>query len=113
MSLIDNAMKAAQREKARREAQRRPSAPLLIPLKAQPSRPSFSSARNIALVAVGVLMVVAALTQYRRVNSNRPPLPLVPALTGAILSEALAADTSSHRTISSADRVARADSAFA
>jgi Tfp pilus assembly protein PilF len=95
MSVITDALKAAQREKSRRESQgvRSTVAPVLVPLRAGP-RPGISwtgVSRNgvLAFSAVAVIVIgVAAVAMMK--NPARSSLPTVPPLTSTILSEALA-----------------------
>lgn len=90
MSLIDQALKAAQREKSRLDAESgRPSAPVLVRLRAQPRQ---DVSRNVLFAGAGTVVTVAVAMLW--LNSTRePPLPSVPAVTSTILTEALTSDT--------------------
>jgi len=90
MSLIDQALKAAQREKSRLDAESgRPLAPVLVKLRAQPRQ---GIDRNHLLLASGAIVTVVAAALW--VNSTREaPLPSVPPVTSTILTEAIASDS--------------------
>ena len=89
MSLIDQALKAAQREKARLDEESgRPFAPVFVRLRAQPRQ---AIDRNHVLLASGVVvMIVAAVVWLRSIRET--PLPNVPPVTSTILTEAIASD---------------------
>jgi Tfp pilus assembly protein PilF len=90
MSLIVNALKTAQRERARRESQgaRASVAPVLVPLRSTP-KTGLDQRRVLVLSIAGVL--VLALGTVALVNRpSKPALPSVPPLTSTILTEALA-----------------------
>jgi len=93
MSVISDALKAAQRERARRESQgpRSSVAPVLIPLRAAP-KASFSLSRPMVFSIAGALVVVASAIALM-MNPTKSSLPAVPPLTSTILTEALAADS--------------------
>lgn len=95
MSVISDALKAAQRERSRRESQgvRSNVAPVLIPLRVAP-KPSFNVSRPVIFAIAGVLVVAASAVALMK-RPTKSALPTVPPLTSTILSEALAADSAS------------------
>jgi len=89
MSLIQDALKTAQREKSRRDSQsERSFAPVLVRLRA---RPESSPNRKYFLAAGGGLIAVVATLIVLRAGKDAP-LPTVPPVTSTILSQALASD---------------------
>lgn len=95
MSVISDALKAAQRERSRRESHgpRSSVAPVLIPLRAAP-KASLSLNRPIVFSIAGALVVTASAVALM-MNPTKSSLPTVPPLTSTILTEALAADSAS------------------
>ena len=90
MSLIDQALKAAQQEKSRLEAESgRPSAPVLVRLRTQPRQ---GVSRNVLFAGTGAVVTVAVAILWLN-STNEAPLPSVPPVTSTILTEALASDT--------------------
>lgn len=90
MSLIDQALKAAQREKSRLDAESgRPLAPVLVRLRAQPRR---GIDRNHLLLASGAIVTMVAAALWLK-NTQEAPLPDVPPVTSTILTEAIASDS--------------------
>lgn len=107
MSLIDDALKAAQRERAQRDSgAARPMAPVLVRLRAQP-RPAVN--RTYILGAAGVIGLVGVMSLLWFQSTREDALPAVPALTSAILSDALADTAAATRPI--VQQAARPDSA--
>jgi Tfp pilus assembly protein PilF len=90
MSLIDQALKAAQREKSRLDEESgRAVAPVLVRLRTQP-RPRIH--RDHLMLAAGVVVTIVAAVLW--INSTREaPLPDVPPVTSTILTEAIASDS--------------------
>ena len=90
MSLIDDALKTAQREKSRLEAESgRPLAPVLVRLRTQPRQ---GIDRNRMLVASGAIVTIVAAVLWLKTTRDAP-LPDVPPLTSTILTEAIASDS--------------------
>lgn len=90
MSLIDQALKAAQREKSRLDEESgRPLAPVLVRLRTQPRQ---GIDRNHILLASGVVMTIVAAALWLR-STREAPLPSVPPVTSTILTEAIASDS--------------------
>ena len=90
MSLINQALKAAQREKSRLDAESgRPAAPVLVRLRTQPGQ---GIDRNNILVASGVFVALVAAVLWVR-STREAPLPDVPPVTSTILTEAIASDS--------------------
>jgi Tfp pilus assembly protein PilF len=88
MSVIIDAVRAAQREKARREGDAGSTvAPVLVRLRAQPRRALNRSYLIAGVGFVGALAVAAVLWVG---FAGEQALPAVPAVTSAILSDALA-----------------------
>jgi len=105
MSLITDAMKAAQRERARRESGAGPQlAPVLVRLRTQPRAPVN---RTHVIGAAGLVGLVVVVTFMWWRISREDALPAVPPLTSAILTDALA-DTGATRPI--VQQAARMDS---
>lgn len=99
MTVIIDALKAAQRERARRNSNAAPAnaAPMLVPLR---SRPVTSQTRRmLVLVGTGIALVALSLGARSLVRSTQNPraLPTVPAITSTILAEALADSNDSGR----------------
>lgn len=90
MSLIDQALKAAQREKSRLDEEGgRAFAPVLVRLRTQPRH---RMDRDHILLAAGVLVTITAAALW--IGSIREaPLPDVPPVTSTILTEAIASDS--------------------
>ena len=89
MSLIDQALKAAQREKSRLDAEAgRTVAPVLVRLRTQPRQ---GIDRNHILIGAGVIATVVAGVLWVRAT-REAPLPNVPPVTSAILTEALTSE---------------------
>jgi tetratricopeptide (TPR) repeat protein len=87
VSLIDDALRAAQREKSRLDAQAgRPFTPVLVRLRSQP-RAGVN--RTYLLAAGAALITLVAVGAWIR-SMRDAQLPDVPPVTSAILSEALA-----------------------
>lgn len=110
MSLIDQALKAAQREKSRLDAEGgRPSAPVLVRLRTQPRQ---GVNRNMLFAGAGTVITVAAAILWLN-STQEPPLPSVPPVTSTILTEALASDFARQPTVTLQDRshASNADSA--
>ncbi len=90
MSLIQDAWKTAEREKARRDSQSgRSFAPVLVRLR---GKPETTPHRKYVLGAGAVLIVLMIGVIAVRIRGDTP-LPTVPPVTSTILSEALASDT--------------------
>ena len=90
MSLSDQALKAAQREKSRLDAESgRPQAPVLVKLRAQPRQ---GMDRNHLLLAAGAIVTVVAAALWLS-STREAPLPNVPPVTSTILTEAIASDS--------------------
>ncbi|HYC53297.1 MAG TPA: tetratricopeptide repeat protein [Gemmatimonadaceae bacterium] len=97
MTLIIDALKAAQREKARRrESPDQSFAPVLIKLRTQPRRQLPRSYLFIGGGAIGVIALSAVLWTQAR---NETALPAVPPLTSAILNDALADSVAASKPI--------------
>lgn len=80
MSLIADALKTAQRERQRREAESasETGAPLVVPLRGK-SAPAFSWLRALSLGVGGAMVVAIVLVGLQvRKSAGRPPLPAVP-----------------------------------
>jgi Tfp pilus assembly protein PilF len=91
VSLIANALKRAQQEKARRESRASGpvSAPVLVPLRGlQPAR--FNWPRTLMLSAGGLAVVTAIALVVARGKGATTPLPTVPPITSTILRDAIA-----------------------
>lgn len=93
MSVITDALKAAQRERARRQSNAVPvdAAPLLVPLRSKPD--SSARPRRMALLSgIGVGLVALSLGARALLQTPTKPgaLPTVPPITSTILAEALA-----------------------
>ena len=91
MSVIADALKAAQRERARRESQGASLssvAPVLIPLRTPP-KPGLNWPRIGMLSAAALLVVVASAVALMK-SPAKSSLPMVPPLTSSIVTEALA-----------------------
>jgi Tfp pilus assembly protein PilF len=106
MSLIADALKTAQREKELRESKgaRLSAAALLIPLK-DPSAP-FDAKRALWVVGASVA-VVAVVLIFRESRQTAPESPALPAVTSAILSEAIADSTTPSMRVQPSPRVAQ------
>lgn len=93
MSVISDALKAAQRERARRESQggQPPFVPVLVHLRSK--APTRGDSRRPILLAGVVAVVLGGAAFVAWKLQSRPALPTVPPLTSTILAEALAADT--------------------
>lgn len=90
MSLIDQALRTAQREKDRLDEESgRPVAPVLVRLRAQPRAPID---RNLILLVSGTLVTIVAAALWLR-STREAPLPNVPPVTSTILTEAIASDS--------------------
>ena len=90
MSLIDQALKAAQREKSRLDEESgRPFAPVLVRLRTQPRQ---TIDRTHILLASGVVVTIVAAALWLR-STRDAPLPSVPPVTSTILTEAIASDS--------------------
>jgi Tfp pilus assembly protein PilF len=90
VSLIDQALKAAQREKTRLDAESgRPVPPVLVRLRAQPRQ---GIERNHLLFASGAVVTIIAATLWLK-STREAPLPNVPPVTSTILTEAIASDS--------------------
>ena len=90
MSLIDQALKAAQREKSRLDAESgRPLAPVLVRLRAQPRQGIDRS--HLLLASAAIVTVAAAMLWL--MSTREAPLPNVPPVTSTILTEAIASDS--------------------
>lgn len=101
MSLIDQALKAAQREKSRLDAESgRPSAPVLVRLRAQPRQ---GVNRNVLFAGAGTAVTVVAAILWLN-STKEAPLPSVPPVTSTILTEALASDTPRVPSVTQQDR---------
>lgn len=91
MSVISDALKAAQRERARRASGGAPTvAPILVQLRSKPH--SGGGHRLLLLSGIGALVLGGAAFAAFQFN-RKPTLPAVPPLTSTILAEALAADS--------------------
>lgn len=92
MSVIHRALKAAQREKSRLDTESgRQFAPVLVRVRT-PQRDT--TRRNQVLTGAGVVVVLAASFLWYR-GSAADPLPDIPAVTSAMLTQALASDSAS------------------
>lgn len=93
MSVITDALKAAQRERARRHSNAAPAntAPILVPLRSRPLSLS-PTRRMVLLVGGGAALIALSLGARSLLRSPGKPsaLPTVPAITSTILAEALA-----------------------
>jgi Tfp pilus assembly protein PilF len=112
MSLIADALKTAQREKELRESKgaRLSAAAVLIPLK-DPSAP-FDAKRALWVVGASVA-VVAAVLVFRESRQAAPKSPTLPAVTSAILSEAIADSATPSVRAQPSPRVAQRGSVYA
>jgi Tfp pilus assembly protein PilF len=90
LSLIDEALKAAQREKSRLDAESgRSSAPILVRLRTQPRQ---NTERTPVLIASGAIVtILAALLWFW--STREDSLPDIPPVTSAILTEAIVSDS--------------------
>ena len=97
MSVISDALKAAQRERARRQSQgSQPAlAPVLVTLRSKPK--SEGGGRLLMLLGAGIVVIGGAAMVGWQLQ-KKPALPAVPPITSAILAEALAADTAAAGT---------------
>jgi Tfp pilus assembly protein PilF len=93
MTVIIDALKAAQRERARRHSSAVPTnaAPILVPLRSRPLSAS-PTRRMLLLVGGGVALIALSFGARSLLQSPGKPsaLPTVPAITSTILAEALA-----------------------
>lgn len=89
MSVIIDALKANQRERARRESRSTTpeSAPVLVPLRSRPA--PDGNPRLLLLAAAGVIVIGGAALGAWQLQ-RKPALPAVPPVTSAILAEAIA-----------------------
>src|SRR5687767_10011107 len=93
MTVIIDALKAAQRERARRHSSAAPTsaAPILVPLRSRPLSAS-PTRRMLLLVGGGGALIALSFGARSLLQSPGKPsaLPTVPAITSTILAEALA-----------------------
>ena len=98
MSVIGNALKAAQREKQRRSGTGG-APPLIVPLRARPGSQSFSWSRALIIAVGGGVVFGATALAVNLLKDRRPPLAPQPMILGEATAPIARVDSTKSATV--------------